>query len=83
MMGAKIVAQNHEVCTFLLNGRTVHIVDKLDRHENQYYRIISQTIEEIGSRDWADVNNALDKWIQTLGISEQKSVSHWMTKLTY
>lgn len=82
-MSAKIVAQNHEVTTFLLNGKLVHIVDKMDRHENQYYRIISQTIEEIGSRDWADVNNALDDWIQSLPINEQKSANHWLTKLTY
>lgn len=82
-MGARIIAQNHQVTSFLLNGKPVRIVEKLHRNENQYYRIISQTIAEIGSRDWADVNNALDDWIQSLSINEQKSVGKWMNKLTY
>jgi len=82
-MGAKIVAQNHSVINFLLNGKPQFIVDEMDRNQNQYYRIISMTIAEIGSRDWADVNNALDSWIQTLPVQEQKSVNRWMDKLTY
>lgn len=81
-MSAKIIAQNHNVISYELNGRKRFIVEQNDNAESFYYRIVSESIQRVG-RDWVLVTNDLDDYSCTLPACEAKQLNSWIAKLTY
>ena len=57
---AKIIAKNHEVVTYKLNGRRRYIVDEIDKHATFDDKVVFQAINEVGHL-WYDVYNYIDK----------------------
>jgi hypothetical protein len=57
-MSARIIGMNHEVISFTLNGKPVHMVNEreLSLHES----MVNDAIQAVGSNDWAKVSNYLD-----------------------
>lgn len=58
-MRAKIIAKDHEVIRYKLNGYPKFIVDKV-KHRSYNDRVVFDAIHKVGF-EWADVYNLIDE----------------------
>ena len=68
MNRARILAKNHTVIPYVINGRKRHVVETHNHPSTIFDRIVFNTIHETGF-NWADVYNNID-W--TLGYIDKK-----------
>ena len=75
-MSATIIAQNHDVITYEVNGRKRYIIEAIELTNNR--AIVNMSVERVGRR-WEDVYNDLDN----MGALPDPALEKTINSMTY
>ena len=65
MMRAKIIAKDHDIITYTVNGKVKRIIEKHNHPSNRWDKEVFHVIDQVGF-DWTDVTNYLDGFVGQL-----------------